>query len=88
MESVCHIRCLGRSAKGTPALHTPVDVKITINQHAETITLSVKCPHNTGGHGQRCKASHPPGVDKVGQGVTCPYSLDIPYYHDQTVVGF
>lgn len=51
----------------------------------DTISSHVKCPYNTGGHGQRCKASHPE-VDKVGDGVLCPYALDIPYYADGKIL--
>lgn len=40
------------------------------------ISSIVKCKYNTGGHGQRCKASHP-DTDKVGEGIICPYSFDI-----------
>jgi len=38
----------------------------------------VNCIHNTGGHGDRCKASHP-DKDKFGKRIWCPYSFDFPY---------
>jgi hypothetical protein len=74
------IKCKGRNEEGEEVLKEPVDVKIEIYMHqgSSMISSNVTCPYNTGGHGQRCKASHP-GVDKVGEGVTCSYSFDIPY---------
>jgi len=85
-EITFEIKCPGRKAPGIPALEKPVDVKVTFRQSGNSIHGNVECPHNTGGHGQRCKASHPPGIDKVGEGVECPYSLDIPWYSDQELV--
>ena len=78
------IRCKGRNAARKEVLPEPVYVIVTIAQPAENendIFLSVECPHNTGGHGQRCKASHPE-IDKVGDGIACPYAVDIPYASD------
>jgi len=78
------IRCLGRDASGNEVLSESVVVRVEVSQakgDEKNISLSVQCPHNTGGHGQRCKASHP-NTDKVGKGVGCPYSVDIPYALD------
>ena len=79
----CHfpIQCRGRDAEGREVLAEPVSVDVLVYQSpgVETsISLSPTCQYRTGGHGQRCKASHPT-VDKVGEGVTCPYSADLPY---------
>ncbi|MBS3107835.1 hypothetical protein J4468_02860 [Candidatus Woesearchaeota archaeon] len=74
------IECKGRNEVGDEVLDTPVSVKVKIDKSmgSNMISSNVECPYNTGGHGQRCKASHPQ-VDKVGKGVGCPYSFDIPY---------
>jgi hypothetical protein len=80
IEQKFPIKCVGRNFQGREALKDPIDVEVTISKipDSDTIESLVKCPYNTGGHGQRCKASHP-DVDKVGEGVGCPYSFDIPY---------
>lgn len=81
LEKVFPIKCRGRNALGEEVLPKPVSAKVKVYQSPgdeKNISLSVDCVHNTGGHGQRCKASHP-GKDKVGEGVGCPYSADIPY---------
>jgi len=74
------IECKGRNEIGDEVLTTPVSVNVEIHKSpgSNTISSNVDCPYNTGGHGQRCKASHP-DVDKVGEGAGCPYSFDIPY---------
>ena len=74
------IRCKGRDENGNDVLEKAVNVVILVRKSpsSDTISTEVRCPYNTGGHGQRCKASHPRS-DKVGDGVGCPYSLDIPY---------
>ena len=74
------IQCKGRNESGDEVLDVPVDVgvKVSKSPRSNTISIDVTCPYNAGGHGQRCKASHPE-VDKLGKGVGCPYSLDIPY---------
>lgn len=61
-------------------LPNPVDVQVKVYKSpgSSDIGSAVTCPYNTGAHGERCKASHPE-VDKEGEGVTCPYALDIPY---------
>ena len=74
------IECKGRNEIWDEVLDIPVSVKVEIHKspRSNMISSNVECPYNTGGHGQRCKASHPK-VDKVGEGVGCPYSFDIPY---------
>ena len=74
------IECKGRNEAGDEVLDAPVDVEVEIHKRlgSDIISSNVECPYNVGGHGQRCKASHPE-VYKVGEGVACPYSLDIPY---------
>ena len=74
------VECKGRNEIGDEVLATPVNVEVEIYKirGGNLISSDVECPYNTGGHGQRCKASHPE-VDKVGEGVGCPYSFDIPY---------
>lgn len=77
------LKCRGRNAEGKPALEKPVNVVVDMvgsNQEAlnNIATNIVVCRHNTGGHGHRCKASHP-NVNKVGEGVLCPFAFDYPY---------
>lgn len=79
------ITCKGRDMEGKEALEEGIPVVISIRPrkppivlNAEIVVEPVRCPYNTGGHGQRCKASHP-GQDKVGNGVFCPFSFDYPY---------
>ena len=70
-----NVSCSGRDAEGQEILVTPVSarVKVRLLEDGKTIDVGVECPHNTGGHGERCKASHP-GQDKVGEGIRCPYA--------------
>lgn len=81
------IKCRGRNAlRGEvfPA-NKAIEAKVVIYQPNgidTSISSTVECPHNTGGHGQRCKASHL-NKDKVGDGVICPFSFDIPSALDQ-----
>lgn len=80
IEQVFPIQCCGRDTAQKDVFLEPVTVRVCVSQskgNEKNISLSVECPHNTGGHGQRCKASHP-GIDKVGEGVGCIYRLDIP----------
>ena len=85
-ECVFSIKCLGRRAPGKPALRVPVDVRVRVSDGGgSSISLNVECVHNAGGHGQRCTASHL-GQEKVGDGVLCPFSIDVPYYHDGDLV--
>jgi len=74
------VECKGRNEAGDEVLATPVSVEVEISRRpgSNMISSNVNCPYNTGGHGQRCRASHPK-TDKVGEGVGCPYSFDIPY---------
>ncbi len=83
VQQVFPIECMGRDINGNEVLAEPVEVKVRIYKFLgnNTISSEVECPYNTGGHRQRCKASHPK-IDKillVGEGVGCPYSFDIPY---------
>ena len=81
-----NISCYGRGVEGNPVLSEPVEVVITVYKASEfEVALNVKCIYNTGGHGQRCKASHPE-IDKIGDGVTCPYSIDVPYAIDKKII--
>jgi hypothetical protein len=77
------VECRGRDIIGSEVLIEPeeVDVRISQSPDCNTISSSVRCQYNTGGHGERCKASHP-GVDKVDEGVRCPYSFDVPQVFD------
>lgn len=84
LEKFFPIQCYGRNRLGETVLSEPVAVKVLVSQSCgdeKNILLGVKCQHNTGGHGERCKASHP-HTDKVGKGVRCPYSVDIPHVFD------
>ena len=78
VEQTYPVKCKGRNADGNSALKKPVrvEVKIYKSPGSNSISSEVKCPYNTGGHGQRCKASHP-NVDKAEKDVFCPYSFDI-----------
>lgn len=80
VEQKFPIECKGRDNLGNDVLEKPVEVTVHIHKSpgSNTISSEVKCRYNTGSHGQRCKASHPE-VDKVGEGIGCPYSFDIPY---------
>jgi hypothetical protein len=85
LEAIFPIQCRGRDSVRKEVLTEAVQVEICVSKSAgnnTSISLSVrKCPFNTGGHGQRCKASHP-AVDKVGEGIFCAYAVDIPYTVD------
>lgn len=76
------IECRGRDRNGREVLKKPVRVEVVVSQNPgdrKNIHMSVQgCPHLTGGHGQRCKASHPKR-DKAEEDVFCSYSADIPY---------
>lgn len=80
-EKNVQLNCKGRGNNGEEVLGKAVLVTIRLSQSPGTRLISVgpqDCPYNTGGHGQRCKASHP-NHDKVGVGVGCPFSFDFPY---------
>jgi hypothetical protein len=81
IERIVKVKCYGRTLIGKPALTEPVEVDVRLYRSPDTDTCCCDvngCPHNTGGHGQRCKASHQ-GTDKVGDGVLCPFAFDYPY---------
>lgn len=71
------IQCRGRDSQGRVALDQPVEAKVWAAQiNEEVISLSVDCRHNTGPHGDRCRASHP-NTHEIGEGM-CPYAVDFP----------
>lgn len=87
IEQKFPIRCRGQDLLGNDVLKHPVEVTLTIYQrYGDERGISSRvnyCPYNTGGHGQRCKASHPE-IDKLivsGKVLDafCPYSFDLPY---------
>jgi len=84
VQATFPIECKGRDSRGREVLDKPVsaNVKISKSPGSNELTSLVECCYNTGGHGQRCKASHP-DVDKVGEGIGCPYSFDVPYAFDK-----
>ncbi len=69
------VECKGRDPQGNDALSKPVPVTITIQQHegSNMISSMVACTHNTGSHGERCKAAKGNGKS------VCPYSFDLPH---------
>ena len=80
-QKLVQIQCCGRGPTGETVLQQPVGVTVRLSSPGPGPMISVgptDCPYNTGGHGQRCKASHPE-KDKVGAGVLCPFSFDYPY---------
>lgn len=81
IERIVKVKCYGRTMIGEPVLveSVEVDVRLYRSPNTDMCCCDVSgCPHNTGGHGQRCKASHP-WTDKVGDGVLCPFAFDYPY---------
>lgn len=81
IERIVKVACRGRTLVGEPVLDKPVEVSVRLYRSPDTSECCCDvsgCPHNTGGHGQRCKASHP-WTDKVGDGVLCPFAFDYPY---------
>ncbi len=78
VEQNLSIQCHGRDTFGKEVLKSPVTLNVNVHKSPGSTYISniVECPYNTGGHGQRCKASHP-YVDKIGGGVGCPYAFDI-----------
>ena len=73
------IECRGRGPRGENVLRVPIHVVVGLfkpyPRHPEEIEAKPTCPYLTGGHGQRCKASHP-NQDKVGDGVFCIFRFD------------
>jgi hypothetical protein len=85
IQHVFPVECKGRNEYGREVLAEPekVDVRVSKDPFSERLSIvPVDCKYNSGGHGQRCTASHP-GIDKVGDGVLCPYSVDIPHVVDE-----
>ena len=75
------VPCAGRNVFGDKVLNELINVEVEIRQKIGSNMISSiikKCPYNTGAHGQLCKASHP-DIDRIGEGVRCPYSFDVPY---------
>ena len=72
--------CSGRNPIGEPTLPEPIEVEVKLfrSPGSSMCCCGVECPHNTGGHGQRCMASHP-WTEKEGDGVLCPFAFDYPY---------
>lgn len=78
------IQCTGRDINLVPSaqvLKEPVSVMVQVEKVGNSIYINVDCPHNTGSHGHRCKASHP-DRDKVDRDTFCPYAVDLPYAMD------
>ncbi len=71
------LSCWGRNASLEAVLDKPIQILVMVASQGGSLTIAVDCPHNTGSHGHRCKASHPE-VDKVGDGISCPYAIDLP----------
>lgn len=88
LEQTFPVECNGRDRKGGGVLTTPVQVRVTVSRSSGTNVLEsqVECPYNAGGHGQRCKASHPE-QDKVGEGIACAYAFTIPHVIDENYYG-
>ncbi len=82
IEARFPIKCKGRSPSMEEILEDAVDVMVLVSQcpdNYQSISLHVEgCPHNGGSHGGRCDAS---GY----KGVSCPYSIDLPYALDWMV---
>lgn len=77
------IQCGGRDKNGNPVLDQPLDVRVILAKRpgSNSIAAGPKfCTHNTGGHGERCRASHP-DKDWIGDVILCPYSFDFPQVH-------
>ena len=75
------VQCLGVDANNNSPLEQVAHAVVYIGKPPgkHTFAVSVKsCPYNTGNNGQYCKASHS-DVDKIGEGVNCPYKFDLPY---------
>ena len=83
MSCKVQVPCKGRDAEGGEPLEKPVEATVAVSQYpgSAMISLDVSCEFNAGGHGQRCTASHP-GEPKVGDGVGCPYAVDLPHAMD------
>ncbi|MDD5738395.1 MAG: hypothetical protein PHY72_00495 [Candidatus Pacebacteria bacterium] len=84
MERVT-IFCKGRGSDGQEVLENSIRVVVQVSHPYASkpgdVLVEVNCRFNTGSHKQRCKASHP-DLDKVGDGVLCPYSFDFPFVRE------
>jgi hypothetical protein len=80
IERKVKVACRGRTMMGEPVLDKPIEVEVTLfrSPGSNMCCCNVECPNNTGGHGQRCKASHP-WTEKKGEGVLCPFAFGYPY---------
>lgn len=82
IERIVRVVCRGRTWTGEPALAEPVEANVRLGRDMgwsmPACCCYVSCPHNTGGNGQGCGASHP-SSDKEGEGVLCPFAFDYPY---------
>jgi hypothetical protein len=68
---IAKANCRGTTADGKPCFKKPIVVKLYASFFHCGWDVSVQdCPYLTGGHGQRCTASHP-GHEKPGDGVAC-----------------
>ncbi len=79
--------CKGRGFRGEEVLKQEQLVNINLHRSPGSTSVSVTptdCPHNTGSHAQRCKAAHPE-TDKIGNGISCPYSFDYPYAQENSL---
>jgi hypothetical protein len=74
-------KCHGPDFEGNETLDVPVPVTLTIEQMPlkSAFDCNVKCQFITGGHAQRCYASHPENHNhnKQGNKVYCPYSVSM-----------
>lgn len=59
METIMKVICYGRDMNGNVALLTPVRAKVEVGEVSDVgmSVMRVTCPHNHGGHGERCNAS-------------------------------
>ena len=82
VQKIINIQCFGQNCNGLGTLDKPVEASVKCYQPpgvTDSFFTMVACKYNTGGHGQRCKSSHPAGADKIGDGVLCPYAFDYPH---------
>ena len=81
VEGRARFECFGVDAEGKNVLSSPEAVAVDFVQregNTTSFTGNVRCSYIAGGHGQRCRASHPDSA-KVGDGVSCPFTFDYPY---------
>lgn len=89
IKQIFPIQCKGRDFSGNEVLTEPVEVEVKVYKSpgSSTISSEVKCPYNTGGHGQRCNIFYLTGVDKTKKDIFCPYAFDVPYTFEKNDVG-